>query len=101
MSTHSLLTDKTARRMVELEKALDFPPADGITERLIACAQRELMGGDDGLITCGWKFDDMKKTKAIILALANDWKTEDALELLDAAVAKAERRKARKKEGAA
>ncbi len=101
MNTHPLLTDKTARRMVELEKALDFPPGGGITERLVACAQREIMEGDDGLVTCGWEFDDMKKTKADILALSNQWKTEDALELLDAAVAKAERRKARKKEGAA
>jgi hypothetical protein len=87
--------------MVELEKALDFPPAGGITERLIANAQQELIGGDDGLITLGWEFTDLKKTKAIILALANQWKTEDALELLDAAVAKAERRKSRKKEWAA
>jgi len=101
MSTHPLLTDKTARRMVELEKALDFPPADGITERLIASALREIMEGDDGLITCGWKFDNLKKTKADILTLANQWKTEDGLELLDAAVAKAERRKARKKGEAA
>ena len=101
MNAHPLLTDKTARWMLELEKALDFPPGDGITERLIASAQREIMEGDDGLVTLGWKFDDLKKTKADILALANQWKTEDALELLDAAVAKAERRKARKKEGAA
>jgi hypothetical protein len=101
MNTHPLLTDKTARRMVELEKALDFPPGGGITERLIANAQEELMRGDDGLITLGWEFTDLKKTKAVILTLSNQWKTEDALELLDAAVAKAERRKARKKEGAA
>ena len=80
---NALLTPKTARRMVEMDRVLVTAPGNGIAEAVLSRLLTNIMEGDTDILDA-WQWDDADQTAADLRCIADRWSSEDTLDRIRA-----------------